>query len=264
MKTVDPISPENVTNSVKIKNFSKYGRYSVKDRLELEFPNTKIIISSIDNEKFSYQRTDSENESINKIISAKDAKLEIEIAPVIPINLPKHKTDFLFLRLTEKLFLNKNASAEVFIPLPIEIGVFYVEHNKTEPFDFFTCETLHSRYGLYGPPEEGMLCKYAKISLMKNNEESPFVYAKMRVFVHNELDKGVSLGKIVFPVTDHELYYKDAKVQVDNLKVAIKHRGALEFVEVVQNTIQKPDGWVRSPTHRHKPDYKFSMEKGFD
>src|SRR3989344_81769 len=264
MKTVDSISPENVTNSVKIRNFSKYGRYSVKDRLELEFPNTKIIISSIDNEKFSYQRTNSENESTNKIISAKGAKLEIEIAPVIPVNLPKHKTDFLFLRLTEKLFLNKNSSAEIFIPLPIEIGVFYIEHNKAEVFDFFTYDPLHSRYGLYGPPEEGILCKYAKVSLMNANEESPFVYAKMRVFVHNELDKGVSLGKIVFPVTDHELYYKDTNVLVDNLKVAIKHRGALELVEVIQDTIQKPNGWTKSPTHRHKTDHKFSMEKGFD
>jgi len=264
MKTVDSISPENVTNSVKIKNFSKYGRYSVKDRLELEFPNTKIIISSIDNEKFSYQRTNSENESTNKIISAKSPGFGIEIAPVIPVNLPKHKTDFLFLRLIEKLFLNKNASTEVFIPLPIEIGVFYVEHDKAEPFDFFTCDPFHSRYGLYGPPEEGKLCKYAKVSLMSANEESPFVYAKMKVFVHNELDKGVSLGKIVFPVTDHELYYKDANVLVDNLKVAIKHRGALELVGVIQDTVKKPDGWTKSPTHRHKTDYKFSMEKGFD
>lgn len=264
MKTVDSISPENVTNSIKIKNFSKYGRYSVKDRLELEFPSTKISISRIDNEKFSYKRTNSENESINKIISAKSPGFGIEVAPVIPVNLPKHKTDFLFLRLTEKLFLNKNASAEVFIPLPIEIGVFYVEHNKAEPFDFFTCYSLHSRYGLYGPPEEGILCKYAKVSLMNANEESPFVYAKMKVFVHNELDKGVSLGKIVFPVTDHELYYKDTNVLVDNLKVVVKHRGALELVEVIQDTVKKPDGWTKSPTHRHKTDYKFSMEKGFD
>ena len=264
MKTVDSISPENVTNSIKIKNFSKYGRYSVKDELELEFPSTKISISRIDNEKFSYKRTNSENESINKIISAKSPGFGIEVAPVIPVNLPKHKTDFLFLRLTEKLFLNKNSSAEIFIPLPIEIGVFYIEHNKAKTFDFFTYDPLHSRYGLYGPPEEGILCKYAKVSLMNANEESPFVYAKMRVFVHNELDKGVSLGKIVFPVTDHELYYKDTNVLVDNLKVAIKHRGALELVEVIQDTIQKPNGWTKSPTHRHKTDHKFSMEKGFD
>ena len=264
MKTVDSISPENVTNSIKIKNFSKYGRYSVKDELELEFPSTKISISSIDNEKFSYKRTNSENESINKIISAKSPGFGIEVAPVIPVNLPKHKTDFLFLRLTEKLFLNKNSSAEIVIPLPIEIGVFYIEHNKAKTFDFFTYDPLHSRYGLYGPPEEGILCKYAKVSLMNANEESPFVYAKMRVFVHNELDKGVSLGKIVFPVTDHELYYKDTNVLVDNLKVAIKHRGALELVEVIQDTIQKPNGWTKSPTHRHKTDHKFSMEKGFD
>ena len=264
MKTVDSISPENVTNSIKIKNFSKYGRYSVKDDLELEFPSTKISISRIDNEKFSYKRTNSENESINKIISAKSPGFGIEVAPVIPVNLPKHKTDFLFLRLTEKLFLNKNSSAEIVIPLPIEIGVFYIEHNKAKTFDFFTYDPLHSRYGLYGPPEEGILCKYAKVSLMNANEESPFVYAKMRVFVHNELDKGVSLGKIVFPVTDHELYYKDTNVLVDNLKVAIKHRGALELVEVIQDTIQKPNGWTKSPTHRHKTDHKFSMEKGFD
>src|SRR3989338_197097 len=264
MKTVDSISPENVTNSIKIKNFSKYGRYSVKDELELEFPSTKISISRIDNEKFSYKRTNSENESINKIISAKSPGFGIEVAPVIPVNLPKHKTDFLFLRLTEKLFLNKNSSAEIVIPLPIEIGVFYIEHNKAETFDFFTCDPLHSRYGLYGQPEEGMLCKYAKVSLINANEESPFVYAKMKVFVHNELDKGVSLGKIVFPVTDHELYYKDANVLVDNLKVAVKHIGALELVEVIQDTVKKPDGWTKSPTHRHKTDYKFSMEKGFD
>lgn len=264
MKTVDSISPENITSPIKIKKFSKYGRYSVKDSLELEFPNTKISIARIDGEKFSYQRTNSENDSINKIISAKGTELELEIAPVIPVNLPKHKTDFLFLRLAEKIFLNKSSSAEIFIPLPIEIGVFYIEHDRVEAFDLFTCDPLHSRYGLYGPPEEGMLCKYAKVSLINTNDESPFVYAKMKVFVHNELDKGISLGKIVFPVTDHELYYKNTNVLVDNLKMTIKHRGALELVEVIQDTIQKPEGWTKSPIHRHKTDHRFSMEKGFD
>ncbi|HSD04617.1 MAG TPA: DUF432 domain-containing protein, partial [Nitrosopumilaceae archaeon] len=179
--TEDSFSTENTDSVNNTLGYSKYGHYIVKKELEINLPNTAIKFSHHSKNKFSYHRTNSESEDVHKIIAVKSEPLQIELIPSLPLHLPAYKTDFVFLRFINKLFLSANSSTEVVVPFPIELAICITENNTTDYLDFFTCDGSNSRYGLYGSPEEGKLCKYARIPWEYNENVSYFRYAKMKI-----------------------------------------------------------------------------------
>ncbi len=241
----------------------KFGKYVVKNDITLTLPENKIQFSKIDNGQFSYIRSHAD-EIIKKIIHCKTEDLRIQIAPILPIHLPSYKTDFVFLRFTEPIVIGDNSVTESTIQFPIEIGVFLTDMHL-DMLDCFTCKPSYSRFSLYGTPEEGRLCKYAKIPPFFDKEaQDHLTYASLKIKIKNELDKSASIGKIVVPASDHDLYYDGDNVMMDDLNITIKNRIGLEVIDVVQKQITKPDGWVRSPRSIKKTEYRFSMEWGFD
>lgn len=251
--------------SVSESNDFKFGKHVIKNDTTLSPSRNKIQLSKIDKDKFSYSRNDSENRVTKKIIHCKTTDLEIELAPILPIHLPSYKSDFVLLRFEEPIIISGKSTTELTIPFPIEIGVFLINDGHTDMLDYFTCEPNYSRFGLYGTPEEGKLCKYAKIPLFFDKTIlSSLAHASLRITVENELEESAHVGKIIVPASDHDLYYKDEDVMMNDLKIMIKNRSGLKVIEVVQKQITKPDNWSLSPRNIKKTDYKFAMEWGFD
>jgi hypothetical protein len=244
-------------------NFSKYGRYEIENDLEFYLPATKIKFSKLGEGKFSYNRSNFQNEIIQKVIAVRPKGLEIEISPALPIHLPAYKTDFMFLRLATPLHIGKSASTEFNIAMPIEIGIYITDKETAYPIDYLFCPPSYSKYGLYGQPESGRLCKYAKISIDGNEKETPFAFGTMQLRIHNELHRGVSIGQIVFPITDHDIYYSDTAAVIDPLEVIVKERLGLDFLEMKNATRNLPK-WSKASRDMPKTDFKFSMENGFD
>ena len=89
-----------------------------------------------------------------------------------------------------------------------------------------------------------------------------YVHAQLKIEITNELEGAVSIGKMVFPVTDHDLYFDGGKIMVDGLKATIKDRIGLDVIETKQ--IPRVSGTKHARRHVKKTDYKFSMELGFD
>lgn len=246
------------------KKLSDFGRYQLKDKIILNLPNNTITLHDLGDGKFSYMRN-SQNYVIKKIIQLNPNINQIELAPVLPIHVPAHKTDFFFIRFEEPLFIAENSTMETLISFPIEIGLFLVGQNKISGFDFFSCDSLNSCFGLYGTPEDGKLCKYTTTSLgNKCVMPKPFTYTQFKIKIINELDESTSVRKIIFPVTDHDLYYHNNDVMIDGLKATIKNRMGLHVIETVQNPIIKHAIWNLASRDTEKTDYKFSMERGFD
>jgi hypothetical protein len=254
---------DTVRKSSEISNF-KFGKYVIKNGTTLSVSKNKIQFTKIDKDKFSYIRNDPENKSTRKIIHHKTTDLEIELVPILPIQLPSYKTDFVFLRFAEPIFISSKSTTEITIPFPIEIGVFLITDGHADMFDCFSCEPSYSRFGLYGTPEEGKLCKYAKIPLFfDKNTLSSLAHASLKIIVENELEESAHIGKIIVPASDHDLYYNDENVMMDDLKIVIKNRGGLRIIEVVQKQMTKPENWSLSRNIK-KTDYKFAMEWGFN
>jgi hypothetical protein len=128
------------------------------------------------------------------------------------------------------------------------MGVFFVHDGHKDSLDCFTCDPENSRFCLYGAPESGTLCKYTKTEIVESYDaSSPFVNAVLKVTLQNELSKGLSINKIVFPISDNSIYYQDSKAIIDSLRAVLKKKLTLEIIEVDSEKIQTD--FTLSPTY---------------
>jgi len=242
--------------------YSKYGEYSINDRLELTLPQTIVKIERIGEHAFSYFREDSEGKIVEKMIPAKSNELKIELAPIRPLNHPARRTGYVFLKFDKEIYLSQNSAASIFVHCPIEVGVFLISDSKRESLDWITCNPLNSRFGLYGSPDTGTLCKYAEVTLANDYSDStPYVDGVMKVIVENNLDSGKTVSKVIFPITDNSLYYEDAKSILDGIKVTLKKRALVNIADVQTDSVQTD--WIQSPTWETSTS-KTTMEMGLE
>ena len=228
-------------------SFSKYGLYTVNENLELTLPDTVIKFEKIDENAFSYFRQDSEGKIIEKIIPVKSNVLEIELAPIRPLNHPARRTEYVFLEFDKEIYLSQNSTASIFVHCPIEIGIFLIHDSKQESLDWITCNPLNSRFGLYGSPDTGTLCKYAEVSLATDFSDSvPYVEGVMKIVIENNLESGQTVSKVIFPITDNALYYENSKSILDGIKVTLKKRAVVSIADVQTDVIST--NWIKSPT----------------
>lgn len=243
---------------------SEFGRHDVNGILVLNVPNNIMTISAIGDGKFSYVRQNMQTETMKKIINTGSDSFQIELAPLLPIHAPSYKTDFFFLRFMEPLFVAEGSEATLSIPFPIEIGVFLVGKTRNGLVDSFSCDPANSRFALYGTPEDGRLCKYAQVSYEGKHDPQPYIHAEFEIKILNELEETASVGKMVFPMSDHDLYFDDNKTVMDGLTAKIKNRMGLHIIETIQHPTRKQVGWTLASRDKENTDYKYSMERGFD
>lgn len=228
--------------------FSKYGFYDVNESLDLTFPETEIKIRKVGQNVFSYARKDAADDFVEKIIPTKSETLRIEVAPIRPLNFPAHRTNYVYLELETPIFLYEGSSATVFIQCPIEIGVFYIHDAHADSLDCFTCDPTNSRFCLYGPPESGTLCKYYKSEIVESYDDSiPYVNGVLQMSLHNGLSKGLSVGRIVFLISDNSIYYENSKAIIDSVTAILKKKLTIEILDVDPEPITTD--WKKSPTY---------------
>ncbi|MGY5147288.1 MAG: DUF432 domain-containing protein [Candidatus Nitrosopumilus sp. bin_7KS] len=251
-------------------NFSGYGMYDISDKLDLLLPKTEIHITRKLDGRLSYYRKNSTNQEIRKSIQQSNKDTKIELCPVLPLNLPAKKTnDLIFLRLEESLFVEKNSIVNILVQFPIEIGIFVINSsdNSKELFDCFTCEPMHSRFALYGTPEQGNLCMYSKVKLLEDNESDPYIFAKMKVTLSNELSHGAFVGKLVFPITVYTIYYLDNshEVHIDDVKCVIKQDVGKDIIEINQEDYSAKEENLNIVSYAEKKEKSsFMMDRGFN
>jgi hypothetical protein len=248
------IQPESV--------FSDYGIYTITDNLELSLPGITIKIDKIGDHVFSYIQKDTEDNIVKKIIPTKSEDLTIELSPIRPLNYPAKRTIYVYLDFETPLFLSKDSAVTVFVRCPIEIGVFLVHDEHKDSLDCFTCDPKNSRFCLYGTPESGNLCKYALSEIVESYDDSmPFLNGVLKIDIKNDLDKGLTLSKIVFPITGNSIYYKNSKAIIDSLSAIMKKKLTIEIIDVTSNPIQTD--WIKSPTFEQVESIKH-MDMGVD
>ena len=242
--------------------YSNYGVYEVNENLQLFLPNTEIKIDKIGENAFSYFRKDSEDKIIEKMIPVKSDEIKIELAPIPPLNHPARRTGHVFLKFDREIYLSKNSAASIFVHCPIEIGIFLIHGSNRESLDWITCNPLNSRFGLYGSPDTGTLCKYAQVSLATDyNDSLPYVEGVMKIIIENTLSSGQTISKVIFPITDNSLYYEDSKTIIDGIKVTMKKRAVVNIVDVKTTSVETD--WTASPTWEDTT-VSASLEMGLD
>jgi len=232
-------------------SFSNFGIYDLEDEIELFLPNTVIKFQRISDNAFSYYRKNSEGDIVEKIIPVTSLDLKIELAPIRPLNYPARRTNHIFLQFDKEIYLSENSAASIFVNCPIEIGIFLVHDSNHDSLDWITCNPLNSRFGLYGSPDTGTLCKYAKVSMaLDYNDSNPYLEGVMQIVVENTLSFGQSISKVIFPITDNALYYQNSKTIFDGIKITMKKRAAVNIADVKTTPLETD--WFVSPTWEDK------------
>lgn len=250
---------KNSTN----KKYSNYGQYEIEDELELFFPSVEVRIKRKDEKNFSYLRKDPEGNIAEKIVPVQGKKMKIEVAPIRPLNYPAHRTNFVYLKFDHEVFLSEKASTSFLVRCPIEIGIFLVDNSHKDSMDWFTCDPAKSRFGLYGAPDTGNLCKFYKVPIVETVLDSePYLNCVMKLNFENLLERGFSITKSIFPITDHFLYYKENKAQIDSLNITVRKRMAVEYVETAELRLEGID-WQKSPSWEKDTETP-SMEMGLE
>ncbi len=241
---------------------SNYGIYTISENLEFTFPNVEINVERMGEHVFSYTRKDAEDNILKKIIPIKSPDLTLELCPIRPLNHPARRTSHVYLDFESPVFLSEGSAATVFVRCPIEIGVFLVHGQHKDSLDWFTCDPVNSRFCLYGSPESGTLCKYTNSEIVESYEDSiPFRNAILKIDIKNELDKGFTISKIVFPITNNSLYYKNSKAIIDSLTATLKKKLTLEIIDIDVSHIQTD--WTESPTFEMTESIK-NIDMGVD
>lgn len=248
---------ENMEN-----NFSNYGVYDVDNTLELILPDTEIKIERVGANAFSYFRKNSDGKIVEKMIPIKSEKIKIELAPIRPLNHPARRTNYVFLKFDKEIYLSSNSAASIFVHCPIEIGIFLIHDSGKESLDWVTCNSLNSRFGLYGSPDTGTLCKYAEVTLATDMTDSiPYVEGVMKIIIENNLNSGQTVSKVIFPITDNSLYYEDSKIILDGLRVTLRKRAVVSIADVKSESVNTD--WTKSPTWEDTT-VSTSMEMGLE
>lgn len=228
-------------------SFSKYGIYKIAESLEISLPNYLIKFERVGDNAFSYARHDSEGNVVEKMIPSKSNEIKVEVAPIRPLNHPARRTNYLFLKFDKDIYLSRDSAASIFVHCPIEIGIFLVHDSNRESLDWVTCDPVNSRFGLYGSPDTGTLCKYAEVSLATDYDDSiPYVEAVMQIVIENSLPTGQTVNKVIFPITDNSIFYDDSKSILDGIKVTLKKRAVVSIADVKVEPVSTD--WTQSPT----------------
>ena len=232
-----------------------FGVFDISDSFELNLPNNAIRLTKISENVFSYARKDSSGNITEKIIPSDKDTLRIEFAPIDALNYPAKRTNFMYLDFETPVFLSESAAAKIFVQCPIEMGIFIVNGTKKDSLDWFSCEPEKSRFGLYGSPDSGILCKYYKSHVVNSYDENePFVNTVMQLNLENQLGSGHSITKVVFPINENKLYYKDNHCKYDSLNAVLKKKLTVEVLDVETNAIETD--WTEAPPFEFSIPYK--------
>lgn len=240
-----------------------YGTYEISENTEFLFPSIKVRIEKDQENNFNYSRIDSEGNTVEKLIPANKNKITIEIAPIRPLNYPARRTNFVYLDFDKEVFLSEGAETSFLVRCPVEVGIFLVHDSHKDSMDSFTCDPSRARFGLYGSPDTGILCKYFKVPIVKSELDSELYHScTIRLNFENQLDRGYSIKKVVFPITDHTIYYEKEKSQLDPLQIKLRKRGVVEFAEAAE-VILSNITWTKSPSWEqdtHTPSMEMGLE----
>jgi hypothetical protein len=251
-----------MSDKISESTFSNYGVYEINETLELFLPNTIIKIDRIGEKAFSYFRKDSEGNIAEKMVPAKSNEMKIEIAPIRPLNHPARRTNYVFLKFDKDIYLSRNSAASIFVHCPIEIGVFLINGSNRESLDWITCNPINSRFGLYGSPDTGTLCKYAEVTLATDLSDSvSYFEGVMKIIIENNLNSGQTVSKVIFPITANSLYYEGSKTILDGIKVTLRKRAVVSIADVQTDVIST--NWTKSPT-LEDTTITTSMEMGLE
>jgi len=133
--------------------------------------------------------------------------LNLSFIPVEPAGGPGlGLIECIYLKLSEPIVIDSNGRLDVKITAPVDYGV--VAHSKGGSYslvDSFPESSIPYKLALYGPPTQGVICRFHKVDLGK--PQGPGL-ASLNVRVVNETEGVARVNTIIIPLGGVKVFYK--------------------------------------------------------
>jgi hypothetical protein len=248
---------DNITEK-EIEEFDDYREIVVEQKVERHFGHHHLVMFKVDFNKYAYQRFEGDKLVVEKII-ASDRALRLGIFPVSPIHTPAKYASHMMLKLVTPLVLDPKSHVDAYLTMSIEIGVVRSSGDDVQIIDAFSVG--QPKYGLYGIPELGILCRYHETRINPEiPKATPYKEAVFRAHFHNYTDKINTINRVVFPIEGADFYYRKNEAYYSDIEVVIEY-ALTKFVATVDVTNAE---WVGTKTNlRQKFDPSYVMLWGF-
>lgn len=200
-----------------------FGEYDLSTQLKEQ--DVEITIEGKGKRKSYYRKVG--EEEVKKFIHAEEGK--VVICPVEPVNLPKEgAAEHLLIELDKPFIIESGFKDTFYVKFPVEIGVFLVDKKDVERIDIFT--KTKPKYTLYGPPENGIICKWWKSDVYSEMPEVDRLYEGiMKIEIANNYYEWMEINKVVFRAFDMKLFYNEYAYMHATLTILKKTFGETTF-----------------------------------
>ena len=234
-----------------------YCRLDVTLRLERQFGNIVLIVER-NGSAHDYKRFDGDTCVVTKTIASARG-LKMGILPLAPVNVPARYGSNMMLKFENPLVMQSHSRLEGYFKMPYEIGAVSFDTGESRIIDTF-CLGL-PKYGLYGNPENGIICRSYKTKL-SSEVPAPKIHQEAigRLRIHNDTGSTQSLNKVVFQVEGVDFYFSQNRVFFKDVEATIKNVASKTVIE----TGLADARWSHDTTGlAQNPVSHYTMEWGF-
>jgi len=129
----------------------------------------------------------------------------IRVYPVHSIQ-PEVSTHLL-LKLSRPIVVAPNSSINIYVKMPISVGVYVFGGEAQKLVDFFGPRPY--KYALYGTTSSGMVCRFYRTDVFPELPGAELWEASTRITVENSSDDFIEVKCIVFPILNTMIYIDD-------------------------------------------------------
>jgi hypothetical protein len=234
-----------------------YCRLEVISRIERRFGNNVLVVEK-SGPGYDYRRFEADECVVKNTIASAGA-LEMGILPVAPVHVPARYGSNMMLKFANPLVMQSHSSLDAYFKMPYEIGAVSFDNGRASVIDAISLGL--AKYGLYGNPEDGSVCRSYRTELYAENPEPKMHQEAVgSVRLRNETDTTQTVNKLVFPVAGVDFYYDRDRVFFKDVEATIKEVAKKTIVE----TKVVDARWRGSSTGlAQQSESHYSMEWGF-
>ncbi len=158
-----------------------------------------------------YRRFEAGKLVVEQVLSISNNDYTISFIPIPPVNMPSNISDHVMLKFTMPVVIDAGGQLLKYCTMPIELAAIRKNSVSSKISGIIDKFSLGSpTYALYGEPHNGLITRFANISLYDSLDEvSPrrFEQAKVEVSIINGTNTSIKVNRIVLPASQMSFFY---------------------------------------------------------
>jgi hypothetical protein len=184
-----------------------FGYHDLKEGPIFNFKGHNLNIKKYDDDTYIYKREHREKIESEVLIPSNEGKVKLALYPIRPIHIPKDISHHIMIILDPPISIPPRTNLSHYLTVPIEIGVFS-SSGKDYNLMIDTFSIIQPKYGLYGVPESGVICRLHESSITPEYSSSIYESAALNMVFRNNNSHWALVKTIVMDAYLVDFYLK--------------------------------------------------------